>query len=161
MRIPSLPMVTALLFFAAFSANAQDTVSGVRDQLKESLSRVIPGNDAPLYPGGAEVECAMAIVVLRAVEGPPADPWLRSPHGDLDCSATFAAAGFATQTYVPADDAQAVPHLYATRPLLSPSGDPYIEIRYTEGSFQFGFGSRMALQDGAWVIAETLTNWIT
>ncbi len=117
-----------------------------------------PSQDAPIYAGGPQVECALAVFLLqhKGVDPGPIDPVLRCySHDDTattDCSSAFRMANVALRRRT-ADR----PSLFLTRPVTGADGRIYFGLRNTprhRGLSELTYA--LEGKDGAWIVNDTI-----
>ncbi len=115
---------------------------------------LVPGPDAPIYPGGPQVECAMAVKVMIHFEGQPRDidPYLRTPGhtvtGSTDCRTAFRAAHVDFLMY----DHES-PHIYLSRPRGGVDGRVYMELHLSP---RLSRTFMLEAKDGDWVVSDEI-----
>lgn len=145
----SATLVTLMLATGQINQQAEGVVLGIREQMDLPVTAY-----SPLYPGGKDVECTIAIVFAKFLGGPEngwVDPILRdSIHGDLDCSREFKAARMSFKRYHGKGT-----HYYMTRPLQAKDGRPAIwQVAAAERSVTEGNGYFVDYKNGTWVVGE-------
>ncbi len=117
-----------------------------------------PPQDATIYAGGPQVECALAIFLLqhKGVDTGPIDPVLRGYRYDdtatTDCSSAFRMAHIAVHRRQ-ADRAS----LFLTRPVSGADGRIYFGLRNAprhRGLSEATYA--LEGKDGAWVVNDTI-----
>ena len=132
---------------------------------RTELAKAYPAANAPLFPGGPDVECAMAVAAAGDYSSFAVDPVLRAYDdaegvAETDCSAAFTAAHIATRPYHGPSDQIDGPHRFVTRPVVAPDGKAYIEVHFETRHTTSGQGYEAELKDGTWVLT-TVLGWAT
>ena len=115
---------------------------------------LVPGPEAPVYPGGPQVECAMAVSVMTHFKGQPRDidPYLRTPGhvvaGSTDCRAAFRAAHVDFLMY----DHES-PHIFLSRPRGGVDGRVYMDLHLSP---RFSRTFMLEAKDGEWVVSDDI-----
>lgn len=140
---PVLPIVAALLMIEA--GCVPKPYEEIVPRIADPMATVFAAG-RPIYPGGADVECAMAIAVAKhGIRGKDGnfDPVLRDEdHGDLDCELAFKSAGVGYRLFDNDPEADGAPpaHLTLSRPLLTKDGRAVVWWDFKRGHFVNGSG---------------------
>ncbi len=130
---------------------------------RTELAKAYPAAEAPVFPGGPDVQCTIAVATVGDHNSFAVDPVLR-PYQDaegvaeIDCSAAFTAAHIATRPYHGPSDQIEGPHRFVTRPVIAPDGKAYVEVHFDTRHTTSGQGYEAERKDGAWVLTAVL-NW--